>query len=101
MGYIEKLQETILRLHGCESEHIATVPVTETFQGKTVWQGDVEIFRIRGHPKAKRCYAWAHEIDGGKRYVAVLGVPPVDSPQTAVEASIVDEFKKQQKIKGR
>lgn len=93
MSYIEKLQETILRLHGCESDYIETVPVTETFQGKLVWQGDVEVFRIRGHPEAKQCYAWAHETDTGKRYVAVLEVPPVNSPQTAVKVAIVHEVK--------
>jgi hypothetical protein len=37
--------------------HRATVPVHEVFRGKTVWQGDVEVFDINGHPKAKRCYA--------------------------------------------
>lgn len=32
------------------------------------------------HPKAKVAYAWAHESDaGGKRYMAVLGIGPVDS----------------------
>jgi hypothetical protein len=70
------------------------VPVTETFQGQIVWQGEVEVFNVRGHPKAKRCYAWAHaEDDTGKRYVAVLELPPVDSARTAVRAAIVDEAK--------
>ncbi|MCA1624999.1 MAG: hypothetical protein LC778_14605 [Acidobacteria bacterium] len=59
-----------------------------------MWQGDVEVFTIRGHPKANRAYAWAHETDKGKRYVAVLELPPVDSPQNAVRAAIVEEAKK-------
>jgi len=103
MGYIETLKATILRLHGCQADHVKTVPVTETFQGKTVWQGNVEVFNIRGHPKALTCYAWAHASDKdeqGKRYVAVLAMPPVDSPQTAVKAAIVDEFKSKQKSEG-
>jgi hypothetical protein len=36
-------------------------PVHETFQGQTVWAGEVEVFDLVGHPKAKRCYAWAHK----------------------------------------
>ena len=103
MEYIEALKATILRLHGCQADHIKTVPVTETFQDRIVWQGDVEVFNIRGHPKASTCYAWAHASgsdDQGKRYVAVLAIPPVDSPQTAVKAAIVDEFKSKQKTEG-
>ena len=94
MGYIEELQSTIRRLHGCESDYLESVPVTETFQGKTVWQGDVEVFAIRGHPTAKRCYAWAHETsETGKRYVAVLELPPVVSAETAVRAAIIEEYR--------
>ena len=52
MHYIEELQQVIRNLHGCESQYVETVPVTETFQGETIWQGDVEVFEIRGHPTA-------------------------------------------------
>jgi hypothetical protein len=98
MDYIGELKKVIRQLHGCEAEHAETVPVKEVFQGQTVWEGEVEVFNIRGHPKARRCYAWAHasgEDDKGKRCVAVLELPPVNSPQTAVRAAIVDEARKQ------
>jgi len=62
--------------------------------GMRAWQGDVEVFAIRGHPKAKRAYAWAHESGKGKRLVAVLELPPVSSPETAVRASIIAESKR-------
>ena len=39
------------------------MPVHEVFRGETVWQGDVEVFDLTGHPKAKRAYAWSH-LDG-------------------------------------
>lgn len=97
MDYIGELKKVFRRLHGCEAEHAVTVPVKEVFQGQTVWEGEVEVFNLRGHPKAKRGYAWAHatgEDDKGKRYVAVLEFPPVGSAQTAVSAAIVDEIKK-------
>ena len=93
MDYIAELKNAIRNLHGCEADYLETVPVDESFQGKTVWQGDVEVFAIRGHPKAKRCYAWSHESDKGQRYVAVLELPPVDSAESAVKASIVEEYK--------
>lgn len=96
MNYIEELQEAIRNLHGCEAEYLETVPVKETFQGQTVWEGEVEVFEIHGHPAAKRCYAWSHASganDRGKRYVAVLELPPVDSPQNAVRTAIVAEVK--------
>ena len=94
MDYIAQLQDAIRRTHGCESVHVSTVPIIETFQGKTVWSGDVEIFNLRGHPKAKRCYAWAYQGDDSKEhYTAVLEVPPIQSAQDAVRAAIVSQFK--------
>jgi hypothetical protein len=101
--YIEQLQDAIRRLHGCESQYLETVEVTETFQGQIVWQGDVEVFNIRGHPKAQRVYAWAHasgKDDQGKRFIAVLELPPVTSAQTAVRAAVMSEIK-DAKEKGR
>lgn len=104
MDYITELQNAIRRLHGCESEYVETVPVTETFEGQTVWKGEVEVFDIRGHPSATTAYAWAHatgQNDQSKRYVAVLKLPPVTSPQTAVQAAVVAEIKDaREKAKG-
>lgn len=97
MNDIGELKKAIRRLHGCDAQHVATMPVKEVFQGQTVWEGEVEVFELSGHPKAKRAYAWAHltnESDQSKRYVAVLELPPVDSAQSAVKAAIVEEAKK-------
>lgn len=97
MSYIEELQNAILNLHSCEADYVETVPITETFQDQIVWEGSVEVFNLRGHPKAKRAFAWSHETDKGRRYVTVLELPPIDSAQKAVRAAIVDEARKQQK----
>ena len=100
--YIAEIQAAILNLHNCESSFIETVPVVEEFQGETVWQGEVEVFDIRGHPKAKRCYAWGHSAgddNQARRYVAVLGMPPVDSPQAAVKAAVIAEIKNAREAK--
>ena len=103
--YIKSLTDAICRLHGCEATYLETVPITEMFQGKIAWQGDVEVFDIRGHPKAKRCYAWAHDTDSGKkRFVAVLELPPVNSALKAVRAAIISELREtraKQKGKGK
>ena len=60
------------------------------------WSGYVEIFRLHGHPEAKRCYAWSTysgEPGDEIHYVAVLELPPVDSPHAAVRAAIMAEMK--------
>jgi hypothetical protein len=94
--YIQELTDTIFRLHGAYATHVQSVPVKETFQGQTIWDGIVEVFEIRGHDKASRVYAWAHDTDNPKRpkrHVAVLHIPPVVSPETAVRAAIVQEHR--------
>ena len=71
------------------------MPVVEEFQGKVIWQGEVEVFDNVNHRRAKRAYAWAHDNgEGGNRknVVAVLELPPVESPQTAVQAAIMSEI---------
>jgi hypothetical protein len=72
-----------------------SVHVSEEHEGKIVWDGDVEVFELIGHPIAKLCYAWSHAIEGSTkhRYVAVLHQSPVDSPQAAVRAAIVQEYR--------
>jgi hypothetical protein len=72
------------------------VPVKETFQGETVWDGIVEVFELIGHPKAGRAYAWAHETenpDRPKRHVTVLHIHPVTSAELAVKAAIRQELR--------
>lgn len=91
MTYLEALQQAIRRMHGCESVHVESAPVREEHDGKVVWQGTVEVFDLIEYPQAKRCYAWAHDENGGSRYVAVLSVPPIDTPEKAVRAAIVNE----------
>ena len=94
--YLDRLQVVVQQLHGCGAVHRATVPVHEVFRGQTVWQGNVEVFDLHGHPKAKRCYAWSH-LDGPNdertRFVAVLEIPPVVSAETAVRVQIVKDVK--------
>lgn len=95
--YIARVQVAVSQLHNCGAVWRESVPVHEVFRGQTVWKGEVEVFDLNGHPKAKRAYAWSHpegENDTGERFVAVLEIPPVESAVAAVRASIVSDFKK-------
>ena len=95
MSHIQELQDVIRHLHGGKAKHLESVPV-ESFQGKTIWDGVVEVFHIKGHPKTDRVYAWMHATDdpaNPKRHVTVLHIPPVTSPKTAVQAAIVQEYR--------
>jgi hypothetical protein len=99
-GYIIKeLQTAIKSLHKCQSNWIESFHVKETFQGQTIWEGIVEVFQLVNHPTAKKCYAWSHMVDkpGKRKFVAVLHEGPVDSPQKAVQAVIISEFKNRSK----
>jgi ribulose bisphosphate carboxylase small subunit len=92
---IEALEEAILDLHGCKATWIKSVPIKEVFEGETVWEGVVQVFAV-DHPKSKLCYAWSYGLDNSKkrRVFAVLLQEPVDSPQAAIRATIVSEFRK-------
>lgn len=91
-----RLQVAVSQLHNCGAVWRETVPVHEVFRGETVWQGDVEVFDLYNHQKAKRAYAWSHregKNDEGERFVAVLEIPPVESAVTAVRVQIVKDIK--------
>jgi hypothetical protein len=96
MTYLEELRDVIRRLHGADAQHIESVPVKETFEGKTVWEGVVEVFDLIGHTTASKVYAWAHETDDPdkpRRHVTVLHSHPITSARDAVRAAIVQEFR--------
>jgi hypothetical protein len=74
------------------------------FHGKTVWRGDVEVFDLTGHPKAKRAYAWSHlegPNDQSERFVAVLEIPPVESAEKAVQVQIVKDVRGENERKAK
>lgn len=85
---ITTLKDAIRTTHGCESLYVKSVPVTEVFEGETTWEGVVEVFELVGHPEAKRAYAWSYRNGDQNKIIAMLEVPPVDSPQMAVKIAI-------------
>lgn len=86
--YIAFLLKAIQTKYGCVAAHCDTVPVHEMREGKSIWNGNVEVFELAAHPLAKRCYAWyergtsAHQ----DRLITMLQKGFILSPQTAVKA---------------
>lgn len=91
------LQKAIEQKHGCAAIYNETIHVHEKLNAETIWEGNVEVFELKGHPEADKCYAWSHHEHGASgavinsenvRLITVLGKRPVDSPSMAVRTAI-------------
>lgn len=90
--YLARLQTAIQHLHKCGAVHRETVPAHERFHGKTLWRGDVEVFDLTGHPKAKRAYGWSYGEP--EEFITILEIPPVTDAQSAVKVGVAYQVKK-------
>jgi hypothetical protein len=96
VNQIPDLKALIKRDHGVEVEHVESVPVKEVFKGKTVWEGIVEVFELKGHPTLSRIYGWSYQPDDpneSMHHVTVLHQHPIKSARDAVRAAIVQELR--------
>ena len=86
-----ELRRAVERLHGGGARLARSVRISESFDGKSVWEGVVHIFELKGHPTASRAYAWSSPLEGSteRQYFAVLNIPPITSPVEAVRATVV------------
>ncbi|RBP44411.1 hypothetical protein DES53_104231 [Roseimicrobium gellanilyticum] len=82
---IAALRRAVQSVHGCAAEHLQSTLVHEVRDGRTLWSGQVEIFRLTGHETADRAYAWVHKDDAAEHYVSVLNLPPINSASDAVQ----------------
>jgi hypothetical protein len=89
--YQKEVKWAIQQTHGGDALWVESVLVKEVFRGETAWDGLVEVYTLSGHPKANKCFAWGvrRNDDKGWDVTAVLAIPPVTTPQTAVQAAIV------------
>ncbi len=89
------LAKVVTSQHGGTARFREIVPVSETFNGQLVWEGEVHVFDLDGHPKTTRAYAWSSPVDGSdrRRFYAVLHLGPIRSAQDAVRAAIVAEHR--------
>ena len=82
---VDQLKEAVENMHGGTATFAQSVPVRETFERQTAWQGEVYIFDLAGHPTATRAYAWSSPIEGStkRRFFSVLHIErtywPVDA----------------------
>jgi hypothetical protein len=91
-GCVDQLEHVIETQYGGTATFVRLVPVRETFERQTVWEGIVHVFDLGGNPKTTRAYAWSSlQGDGKRRYFAVLHVPPIVSPGDAVTAAMAAE----------
>jgi hypothetical protein len=91
----DELRQVVERMHGGRARLREVVPVLETFRDQVVWEGEVHVFDLEGHPKAAVCYAWTSFIGDRdrRRFYAALRLPPINSAADAVRASIVADRK--------
>lgn len=90
-----ELRRAVELQHGGAATLAQSVPLIETHDGQTVWEGVVHVFDLAGHPKATRAYAWSSPIEGSdkRRFFAVLHMGAIKSPADAVRAAIVAEHR--------
>ncbi len=93
---IDRLKEAIEHLHKCRASHKQTVIVREHFGDQLAWEGSVSVFTV-DHPEADTCYAWSSPVEGSdkRKFYAVLQIPPVDSPDKAVRAATVADYRQE------
>lgn len=82
----EALRRAVEGLHGGEATFERVEHLVERHDGDTVWEGDIYVFALEGHPAADRCYAWSEPVQGSdrRRFFAVLHAGPVTSPTLAL-----------------
>jgi hypothetical protein len=86
---IKQFKQAVEKACQCTARHVASRAIIEGFEGQVVWDGIVEVFDLKGHPKATRCYAFYFVQDNGATVIkTVLGVRPVDSEVSAVRTAI-------------
>lgn len=85
--YLQNLKEAVAAMHGCDCSHSGTSKYIDRSEGVFI-DLEVEEFDLVGHAQASRAFAWAWDDDGEIRYIAILNVPPINSPAEAVMAAI-------------
>ncbi len=84
MNYLEALKQAIESLHKCTASHVSSIKASDFWKGEKVWDADIELFRLRGHPEAEYCYAWNFP-----KVVIILKIPPIDTPADAVRIALI------------
>jgi hypothetical protein len=90
--YLDWVKAEIEEAYNCPAYYLRTELVQETMDGETLWAGEVQVFGLIGHEKAKRCFAWGHDSHNSSqagRLIMMLAIPPSLSAQAAVRLQLV------------
>jgi len=93
MEYFAAIRQAIRRDHKCVALHARTVTIKDILAGAP-WEGNVEIYDLVGHARARRCYAWGVLEERESEtwdITTVLELPPVSSPADAVTMALAEE----------
>ena len=92
---IEELRRLVEQAFHCKAKHASSKAVWEVQSDHVIWDGVVETFDLEGHPRAKRCHAFrmTDDLEPEGAGEMVLELPPVVSPETAVQAAIMAKRK--------
>jgi hypothetical protein len=92
---VDQLQRAVEGQHGGTAKLAYVSHVRELYGHELVWDGEVHVFDLEGHPEATRAYAWSRPIKGSnkRRFYAVLHLGTIHSAIDAVRAFIATERK--------
>jgi hypothetical protein len=94
-GMNREIQNAVEKTVGGPVDYLHSSLVIEASNGKTIWKGMVEVFKVE-NPPPLIAYGWAVKGQNGTDYVAVLGTSPTDSPVAAVRAWALSQAKRSQ-----
>ncbi len=90
---LSKITNAVEKAVGCASSvsHRESAEVTETRQGKVIWQGVIEVFYVDDLHDMDTAYGWAVESPRGTQFIAIPGTSPINSPHDAVRSWIASQ----------
>jgi hypothetical protein len=103
MNGTDQLRQVLETEHGGTATHVQSVPVYESNNGRTVWNGAVQVFDLKDSSSgATRAYASSYGLaDGTRRRFAVLHAGSITGPREAVRAAVVAQTGSEGTIRGQ
>jgi hypothetical protein len=90
---LDQIARAVEESVGYPVKHRKHVFVSEGANGKTAWEGSVEVFDVES-PVPGTAYGWAVEGKFGPQFVAMLGRANIDSPLAAVRVWLACQVRK-------
>jgi len=79
---------------GFPTYYMHSVPIIEKFNGETVWEGIVEVYRVHSQPAHYDAYGWVGtNARGEPDYVTIMN-PSITGPLVALRAWLAQEARK-------